>query len=97
MGWENAIETHLKLLYITSHTFPATKASGVQVMQMCGAFASIGAKVKLVALEPDKNILSETDLQQYYDVLPNFEIKQLNRSNAPRPVDMFQLQAILKS
>ena len=93
---KNSIKTNLELLYITSQAFPATKASGVQVMQMCGAFASIGAKVKLVALEPDKNILSETDLQQYYDVLPNFEIKQLNRSNAPRPVDMFQLQAILK-
>ena len=96
MAAKNSIKTNLELLYITSQTFPATKASGVQVMQMCEAFASIGAKVKLVALEPDKNILSETDLQQYYGVVPNFEIRQLNRSNGPRPVDMFQLQAILK-
>jgi len=96
VAWENAIKTHLKLLYITSHTFPATKASGIQVMQMCAAFASVGAKVKLVALEPNNGILSATGLQQYYNVLPNFEIKQLPRSNGPRPFDMFQLQAILK-
>ena len=63
---------------------------------MCAAFASVGAKVKLVALEPNNGILSATGLQQYYNVLPNFEIKQLPRSNGPRPFDMFQLQAILK-
>jgi len=96
VGWENAIETHLKLLYITSHTFPATKASGVQVMQMCAAFASVGAKVKLVALEPDNGIWSAIDLQQHYNVLQNFEIKQLPRSIGPRPIDMFQVKAILK-
>ena len=47
MAAKNSIKTNLELLYITSQTFPATKASGVQVMQMCEAFASIGAKVKI--------------------------------------------------
>lgn len=65
-------------------------------MQMCAAFASAGAKVKLVTQKPDSGILSATNLQQYYNVRPNFEIEQLPRSNGPRPTDMFQVKAILK-
>ena len=96
MAWENTIETqHLRLLYVTSHPFPATKASSVQVMQMCAAFASTGADVKLVTQKPDNGIMSATDLQQYYDVRPNFKIEQLPRSNGPRSTDMFQVKAIL--
>ena len=96
MAWENTIETqHLRLLYVTSHTFPATKASSVQVMQMCAAFASTGAEVKLVTQKPDNGIMSATDLQQYYNVRPNFKIEQLPRSNGPRSTDMFQVKAIL--
>ncbi|MBS61098.1 MAG: hypothetical protein CL606_07335 [Anaerolineaceae bacterium] len=96
MAWENTIETqHLRLLYITSHIFPAAKASSVQIMQMCAAFASIGAKVNLVFQKPDYDSLSATDLQQHYGVRPNFEIVQLPRSNGPRPTDMFQLKAVL--
>ena len=62
---------------------------------MCAAFASTGAEVKLVTQKPDNGIMSATDLQQYYDVRPNFKIEQLPRSNGPRPTDMFQVKAIL--
>ncbi|MDP6587394.1 MAG: glycosyltransferase family 4 protein [Anaerolineales bacterium] len=62
---------------------------------MCAAFASTGAEVKLVTQKPDNAIMSATDLQQYYNVRPNFKIEQLPRSNGPRSTDMFQVKAIL--
>ncbi len=94
MGPENTIGIELKLLYITAQSFPAPKASTVQVMQMCAAFATSGIEVKLVACAPETGQLSSTELRRYYDVPENFEIRQYRRARGPRASDRFQLRAL---
>ncbi|MDP6793198.1 MAG: glycosyltransferase family 4 protein [Anaerolineales bacterium] len=83
----------MKLLYITNQSFPAPKASTVQVMHMCAAFATLSIEVKLVSRAPETGQLSSTELQRRYDVPENFEIKQYQRPRGLRTSDRFQMRA----
>jgi len=84
----------VKITYITAQAFPAPKASTVQVMQMCAAFASAGAAVKLVARRPGAQPLSAAALRRHYAAGADFAIEQRPLPRSPRAVDLFQLQAV---
>ena len=90
----NLRQSNLNILYVNSSSFPIAKASSVQIMQMCEAFASLGNSVKLVSLQPNNKPLSTTKIQKYYGVSSNFTIQQLSRKKLPRKFDLFQIQAI---
>lgn len=78
-----------RLTYITTATFPAQKASSVQVMQMCAAFAEAGALVKLVARQAG----SEADVFAHYGLKRAFAYVPRPFPRLPRPTDVFQAQA----
>jgi glycosyltransferase involved in cell wall biosynthesis len=80
-----------RLTYITTASFPAQKASSVQVMQMCAAFAAAGALVKLVARQSK----TTGDVLAHYGLQPTFEFSPRPFSGWPRAGDVFQLQAAL--
>ena len=84
----------MRLLYITTQSFPSPKASTVQVMQMCGAFAASGVAVQLATRDPEHGRLSESELCRQYDVPESFRIAQLPWPKTPRPADVFQLQTV---
>ncbi|MFQ5410441.1 MAG: glycosyltransferase family 4 protein, partial [Anaerolineales bacterium] len=83
-----------RIVYITTATFPARKASSIQVMQMCAGLAAAGAAVKLVARAPDRAPLSPAALCTHYDVPAAFEIDQRRLPFGPRASDRFQAAAI---
>lgn len=78
-----------RLTYITTATFPAQKASSVQVMQMCAAFAEAGALVKLVSRQAS----SEADVFAHYGLKRAFAYEPRLFPRLPRPTDVFQAQA----
>jgi glycosyltransferase involved in cell wall biosynthesis len=78
-----------RLTYITTSTFPVQKASSVQVMQMCAAFAQAGALVKLVARQAEDG----TDVFEHYGVKRSFTFSPRAFPPLPRPTDLFQAQA----
>lgn len=80
-----------RLIYVTSSTFPARKASSLQVMQMCAAFAGAGALVKLVArrAEPQEDVFA------HYGLKPTFSFETRKFLKLPRSGDIFQAQAAL--
>jgi glycosyltransferase involved in cell wall biosynthesis len=80
-----------RLVYITTAAFPARKASAVQVMQMCAALAEAGALVKLVSRQIDP----AEDVFAHYGLAPTFSVEPRPFPRAPRPTDIFQLQAAL--
>ena len=65
----------MKLFYITNARIPTEKAHGLQIMQMCEAFANQGFDVELV-LPRRKNPIKE-DAFLYYGIDKNFNIKYL--------------------
>ncbi|MBI5054698.1 MAG: glycosyltransferase family 4 protein [Chloroflexi bacterium] len=79
----------MRLTYITTGSFPTSKASSIQVMQMCAAFAEAGAMVKLVArpLESSNNVFD------HYGVSRNFLFETPHWLNVPRAADVFQMRA----
>ncbi len=83
------MENAPRLTYITTASFPAAKASSVQVMQMCAAFAEAGALVKLVA--PQSN--TGADVFAHYGLAPTFKLELAQWTKWPRPSDVFQIQA----
>lgn len=78
-----------RLAYITTAPLPSPKASSVQVMQMCAAFAEAGAEVTLYAQQGDE-ALESGELQARYGVADNFDIVQLPKPGGPRPGDRLQ-------
>lgn len=80
-----------RLIYVTSSVFPVKKASSLQVMQMCAAFAGAGALVKLVARRADP----QEDVFAHYGLNPNFAFEPRRFSRFPRAGDIFQAQAAL--
>jgi glycosyltransferase involved in cell wall biosynthesis len=64
-----------KLIYIANIRLPTEKAHGIQIMEMCNAFARSGTEVELVVprrLNPIKG-----DPFVYYDVKKSFSTKKL--------------------
>jgi len=66
----------MKLFYITNARIPTEKAHGLQIMQMCEAFARQGFDVELV-LPMRKNPIKK-DVFLYYGINKNFSIKYLS-------------------
>ena len=85
------MEKQIRLTYITTAAFPAPKASSVQVMQMCAAFAAAGALVKLVAR---RSTDTTTDIFSYYGLPPTFEFEVRALSRWPRSHDVLQAQTV---
>jgi len=71
-----------KLYYIANIRLPTEKAHGIQIMEMCEAFASIGHKVELIIPTRDTPITDE--VFSYYDIDHTFVIKKLWCINAVR-------------
>lgn len=79
-----------RLTYITTAHFPAPKASTVQVMQMCAAFAEAGALVKLVA----RSEQSSDEVFAHYGLPPTFILQGRPLPRLPRASDIFQARAV---
>lgn len=80
-----------RLTYVTTSTFPTRKASSLQVMQMCAAFAGAGALVKLVARRAEP----QADVFTHYGLKPTFDFEPRPFSRLPRAGDIFQVRAAL--
>ncbi len=65
----------MKLIYIADARIPTEKANGIQIMNMCSAFSSVGVEVELIAPNRKNNI--PDDPFSYYNLQPNFKITKL--------------------
>ncbi len=65
----------MKLIYIANIRLPTEKAHGIQIIEMCEAFAKIGHEVKLIV--PQRFNKIKKDPFEYYGAEQNFEIKRL--------------------
>ena len=90
----NGSVDQVHLLYVTTQAFPSPKASTVQVMQMCAAFAASGVAVQLAAQDRGHGRLSKAELCRFYGVPATFEIDQIPWPKITRPADIFQIQAV---
>ncbi len=90
------MENQPRLTYITTAAFPSPKASSVQVMQMCAAFAAAGALVKLVARRTSTGAPQDVpDVWAHYGQAPTFQFAPHPWPKWPRPADVFQANAVL--
>jgi glycosyltransferase involved in cell wall biosynthesis len=64
-----------KLYYITNIRMPTERAHGIQIMEMCQAFAAFDHEVELVV--PDRKTPIKDDPFVYYDIQENFKITKL--------------------
>jgi len=62
----------MKIVYIANIRLPTEKAHGIQIMNMCHAFAGLGHEVTLVV--PNRKTHIEVDSFEYYDIANNFSI-----------------------
>lgn len=62
----------MKLIYISNARMPTERAHGIQIAQMCTAFARTGAQVTL--LVPRRHNEITEDIFSYYDVPKNFRV-----------------------
>lgn len=62
----------MKIAYITNARMPTEKAHGLQIMQMCQAFARNSHDVTLIV--PDRKNAIDQDLWTYYGITPSFRI-----------------------
>lgn len=65
----------MKLTYIANIRMPTERAHGIQIMEMCHAFAAQGLDVALVV--PNRRTDIADDPFVYYDIKKNFEIKKI--------------------
>lgn len=69
----------MKLLYLANIRLPTEKAHGLQIMQMCEAFAQAGAEVTLIV--PNRfnwpALAGIKDMWAYYGVTHNFTIRRI--------------------
>lgn len=72
----------MRIHYIANVRLPTEKAHGIQIMQMCEAFAAAGHDVTLLATTRTTQI--KEDPFSYYDVRPNFRLVRL------RTLDLIQ-------
>lgn len=66
---------YMKLLYIANIRLPTERAHGIQIMEMCAAFAEQGCMVELVV--PNRRNHLHEDPFIYHDVPHTFSIKRL--------------------
>ena len=65
----------MRLTYIANVRLPTEKAHGVQIMEMCAAFAAQNLSVKLVV--PKRHNTITEDPFTYHDIKPTFIIRTL--------------------
>lgn len=65
----------MKLIYLANIRIPTEKGHGIQIVQMCEAFAQNNLEVEL--LVPYRRNPIKDDVFQYYGIKNNFKIKQL--------------------
>lgn len=65
----------MKLIYIANARIPTEKAHGIQIMEVCSAFAKEGLEVELIA--PRRFNRIKNDPFRYYGKERNFKIKKL--------------------
>ncbi|MBX4199208.1 glycosyltransferase [Candidatus Parcubacteria bacterium] len=64
-----------KIYYIANVKIPTTRAHGIQIMEMCQAFALLGREVEL--LIPTRRLKVKEDPFEFYDIKPIFSIRKL--------------------
>lgn len=64
-----------KLFYIANIRFPTEKAHGIQIAQMCRAFALLGCEVELIV--PNRRTHIKEDPFVFYHLEKNFKIRRL--------------------
>ncbi|MDB5194403.1 MAG: hypothetical protein JWN50_417 [Parcubacteria group bacterium] len=64
-----------KFFYVANIRLPTERAHGIQIMEMCGAFADAGLDVQLVV--PRRHTSVKEDAFVYHDVKKNFSVKRL--------------------
>ena len=62
----------MKILYINYVRLPTEKAHGIQIMEMCQAFAKFGIELELI-IPRRFNKIKENPFS-YYDISPNFKV-----------------------
>lgn len=65
----------MKLVYVSNSKLPTNSAHGLQVMQMCSAFADVGLEVQLIV--PARAGTVPQDPFDYYGIKKNFKITKL--------------------
>ncbi len=68
-------ETRKKIIYIANIRLPTEKAHGIQIMEMCSAFAKEGIDARLVVPKRFNHIKEDPFI--YHDVIENFSISRL--------------------
>jgi glycosyltransferase involved in cell wall biosynthesis len=66
----------MKLFYIANTHIPTGKTHGIQIMEMCQAFAAYGVQVSLVVRDAEHKHIKD-DPFDYYDVSKTFSIQKL--------------------
>jgi len=68
----------VQFFYLANVRLPTEKAHGLQIIQMCSAFAEAGVKVILVAPRRlQTHNLAKQELFQFYNLPQNFQVKYL--------------------
>lgn len=81
------------MLYIANIRLPTEKAHGIQIMNMCEAFARAGERVTLIVPHKKNNIAE--DPFAYYGVEPIFSIVRLGGTDLGTSAVGFRLGALL--
>jgi glycosyltransferase involved in cell wall biosynthesis len=69
----------VKILYVSLSYLPSRRASSVQVMRMCNAFAQHGHEVTLLAKRQDEQTTEGLSVHEFYGVPRSFELELLAR------------------
>ena len=69
----------MRILYLSLSYVPSRRASSVQVMRMCEAFAAEGHEVTLVAKRDDEASARGMEVHSFYGVAPSFEVRRIAR------------------
>jgi len=67
----------MRLFYVANIRLPTEKAHGIQIMEMCSAFARAGVAVSLIVPTRRNQSLQNVDPFEYYGVEKNFEIRYI--------------------
>lgn len=67
----------INFIYLASIRYPNEKAHGIQIAQMCSAFARMCFLILMVPNRTDRLMLSDKQIEDRYQIANNFEVKYL--------------------
>src|SRR4051812_5835845 len=67
----------MKIIYLANIRLPTEKAHGLQIVQMCEAFADTRANVTLIVPHRYNPMKLNADVWTHYGVTQNFEIQRV--------------------